>query len=172
MFSSKFRPLLMGFIFFFFIPIPRAIAAERVVIRYHNYRMPIRVSELSEFSRTGQKSLSLQAYFRITGQDSQKMRSALSREVPVNPVTLSRTLNNPIGLVLLNPLGEVITTPSNRANRESLRGALVTSALNDNRISLIEVIENYPTEEVHVHGDRILETYQTMAKIINPIKFF
>ncbi|AFZ46345.1 protein of unknown function DUF1400 [Cyanobacterium stanieri PCC 7202] len=157
---------------FTLIPSLGAIAAERVVIRYHNHRIPIRVSELSEFSRTGRMSLSLQAYFRVSGQDPQRMRTALNREVPVNAVTLSRTLNSPLGLMVLNPLGEVITTPSNRANTESLRGALVTSALNDNRVSLIEVIENYPTEEVHIHGDRILETYQTMARIINPIRLF
>lgn len=158
-------------LFIFMLPLG-AIAAERVVIRYHNHRMPIRVSELSEFSRTGKMSLSLQAYFRVSGQDPQRMRTALNREVPVNATTLSRSLNSPLGLMVLNPLGQVITTPSNRANTESLRGALVTSALNDNRVSLIEVIENYPTEEVHIKGDRILETYQTMAKIINPIKFF
>ncbi|MGY6529179.1 MAG: alpha/beta hydrolase [Cyanobacterium sp.] len=169
---SKLRQLLMGVVFFFSIPTAGAIAAERVIIRYHHHRMPIPVSELSEFSRTGEMSPTIRTYFRATGQDPQRMQQALNREIPVNPVTLSRTLNSPLGLMFLNPLGEIITTPSNRANTEALRGALVTSALNDNRISLMEIIENYPTHEVQVHGDRILETYKTIARIISPMKFF
>ncbi|MBE9222975.1 alpha/beta hydrolase [Cyanobacterium stanieri LEGE 03274] len=170
--QGKLQQLWLGLLLFFLMPPLKAIASERVTIRYHNHRMSMTVAELSEFGRSGQMSSSIQRYFRATEQNPQRMQWALTKEIPINPITLSRTLNSPLGLIFLNPLGEIITTPSNRANIEALRGALVTSALDDNKISLMEIVENYPTDEVQIHGDRILETYKTMAKIINPIKFF
>lgn len=63
----------------------------------------------------------------------------------------------------------MITTPSDRASMQSLRGALVLSALNDNQLSILEIIENYPTAEVHLQGDKMLETYQTLENLIGSI---
>jgi hypothetical protein len=37
---------------------------------------------------------------------------------------------------------------------------LVSSALSEGRITLIETLENYPTPEVHVEGDRLVEVAQ------------
>ncbi|MEB3229330.1 MAG: alpha/beta hydrolase [Synechocystis sp.] len=42
-----------------------------------------------------------------------------------------------------------------------MRGAIITSAAEDNTVQLIEVLENYPTKEVHLEGDRLMELYQT-----------
>jgi thioredoxin reductase len=61
---------------------------------------------------------------------------------------------------MLDQVSDVVHTPTNRANRESLRGALVSSALPDGQITLIETLENYPTPEVHVEGERLVEVAQ------------
>jgi hypothetical protein len=75
-------------------------------------------------------------------------------------------LNNPVGETMLDQVSQVIHTPTNRASRESLRAALVSSALPDGQITLIETLENYPTSEVHVEGNRLAEVAQTITKVL------
>jgi hypothetical protein len=67
---------------------------------------------------------------------------------------------------MLDRASEVVHTPSNRANRESLRGAIVSSALSDGQITLIETLENYPTPEVHVEGERLVDFVQNIRRLL------
>lgn len=62
-------------------------------------------------------------------------------------------------------MGYSIHTSSNQANRQALRSALVLSANGDNKVSLIEVIQNYPTSEVIVEGERLVRTYNQLSII-------
>jgi hypothetical protein len=40
-----------------------------------------------------------------------------------------------------------------------MRAALVLSASEDNNISILEIAQNYPTQEVYIDGNRLSETY-------------
>ena len=62
-------------------------------------------------------------------------------------------------------MGEIVHTPSDRANREALRGALILSALGDNQIQLIEVLENYGPPEVHLEAERLMELLKLVEKV-------
>jgi len=151
----------------------KALSAERVVLRYGTHSMPITVNELVVFAETGKQSSALKTYFRMSEQNPGLLRNALNKDFPVNGVSLSKTLNSPLSFLILNPLTNVITTPTERGSRESLRGALVTSALdNENQLNLIQVIKNYPTHEVHIHGDRMVETYNNMQGMMEAMPFF
>ena len=137
-----------------------ADAAESVVLKYKFLRGSVSVPELVTFANTGELSNSLKSYLRLAGREPEELRRVLTQEVKVNPNLLSGLLNSPVGEVMLDQVSEVVHTPTNRANRESLRGALVSSALSEGRITLIETLENYPTPEVHVEGDRLVEVAQ------------
>jgi hypothetical protein len=138
----------------------RADAAESVVLKYRFLRGSVSVPELVTFAKTGELSNSLKSYLRLAGREPEELRRVLTQEVKVNPNLLSGLLNSPIGEVMLDQVSDVVHTPTNRANRESLRGALVSSALPDGQITLIETLENYPTPEVHVEGERLVEVAQ------------
>lgn len=146
-----------------------AQAAESVILKYGLLEDSINVSELSTFTKTGETSRKLDSYLKLSKQKPQNVREILTQKIPIDGVILSKMLNNPLGDLLLDSISEVITTPSEKASRESLRGALVTSAIEDNNLSLIEIIENYPTQEIHVKGDRLLEIYQQMESILGTI---
>ncbi|MBF2056009.1 MAG: alpha/beta hydrolase [Cyanobacterium sp. T60_A2020_053] len=145
------------------------MGAEDVVIRCGSFRMGISHKDIVTFAETGKKSGNLEIYFNATKQDPKIMQRVLKQNIPVDGVMLSKVLNHSWSSFLLNPLAEVITTPSDSASMQSLRGALVLSALNDNQLSILEIIENYPTAEVHLQGDKILETYQTLENIMGSI---
>lgn len=145
----------------------RAEAAEKVVLKYRFLQEKVSVPELTTFAQTGELSSSLRSYLKLAKKEPNDLRRTLTQDVKVNPTFLYRALNHPLGEGMLDQVSQVIHTPTNRANRESLRGALVSSALPDGNITLIETLQNYPTPEVHVEGDRIAEVMQTIRNWLN-----
>ena len=128
-----------------FVALP-AIASEHAIIKYKIVRESVSVRELSTFAETGELSSSLKNYLRMARQNPKLVRTALNFETKVDIVFLDRLLNSPIGDIILDRVSQVIQTPSNQTNRAALRAALILSA-QDNSISLMEAIENYPTRE-------------------------
>jgi hypothetical protein len=134
-------------------------------MRYGPFQRSASVEELTHFVETGETTRQLRAYFRMSGQDPEQFRQLLSQEVDVDVVTLDRLLNNPVGDVLLDQMGRFVHTPSGDTNREAMRSALVLSASNGNRISLLEVMQNYPTRQIHINGNEALSAYRQISTI-------
>ncbi|MFL9458239.1 alpha/beta hydrolase [Tolypothrix bouteillei VB521301_2] len=149
-----------------------AFAAETVVFQYGIFRETIPVSELTALAETGEVSPKLRFFFNQAEQDPQAVRNTLTREVSANPVTLDRVLNNRIGIFLLDQISQTIHTPSGNADRQALRSSLVLSASKDNKVSLIEIIQNYPTTEVHVEGKRLVRTYEQLSLLAERLENF
>jgi len=147
-----------------------AIAAEQIVLRYGILQESLPVGELSEFSRTGTPSPSLQAYLALANANPQQVRSILIQEIPISPKLLDQALNHGLGHAMLDKVGEAIRTPTGDAHREALRSALVLSASNDKKLSLMEVIQNYPAREVYVEGDRLMSAYTRISKLAQSLQ--
>ncbi len=149
-----------------------AIAAERVVLKYGVFRESIAVADLKTFAKTGEISSDLQFYLDAARQNPKDFRRILTQPAAVNIVTLDRVLNHPIGNILLDQIGQAIHPPGSVASRQAIRSALVLSASPDNQISLIEVMQNYPTSEVEVEGNQILQLHRQikeMGKLLQDI---
>jgi hypothetical protein len=142
-----------------------AVAAEKVVLKYSAIRMTLPVSELEIFAETGKMSPALEMLLGKAKKDPEAVRSSLTRRVKVSQSLLDRTLSSKVGEIILDEVGQVIRTPSGNANREALREALVLSATNDNEITLLEAMKNYPTPEVYVEGDRLVEAYGKLVAV-------
>jgi hypothetical protein len=142
-----------------------AAAAEKVILKYSVIRMTLPVSELEVFAETGKMSPALEMLLGQAKKDPEVVRRTLTRPVKVSQKLLDRTLNSKLGEILLDEVGQVIRTPSGTANQEALRKALVLSASDDNQITLLETIKNYPTSEVHVEGDRLIEAYSKLVAL-------
>lgn len=142
-----------------------ALAADRVVLKYRIFSQSISVKELSTFTETGELSNSLRINLALARQDPKAIRRYLTDPVRVNAVFLDRVLNSPVGNFILDQISQVIHTPSRRADRQALRGALVLSASRDNTITLIETIQNYPTSQLEVEGDRLESAYLQLRRL-------
>lgn len=143
---------------------PDAIAAERIVFRYAGFERSLSVEELAAFAETGELSSDLEHYTNRTDKDPEELQRALVRPIPMRLVFLDVALNSWVGEMLLERVGQTIHTSSGEANQEALRSALILSASDDDAISLIEVIQAYPTEEVYVDGENLLETYYQVSR--------
>ncbi|MBD2039492.1 alpha/beta hydrolase [Microcoleus sp. FACHB-672] len=139
------------------VPATNVSAAEKVLIKVSVFRASVPVSDMKNFAETGEVSASLRDIFNATKQDPEVTRNALTEEVAVDFLLLDRALNHPFGEALLDELGKVVHTRADSANRQALRSAIILSATEDKKISLLEVIQNYPSPEVQVEGDRLIE---------------
>ena len=142
-----------------------AVAAEKVVLKYSAIRMTLPLSELEVFAETGKMSPGLEMLLGKAKKEPEAVRRYLTRPVKVTQKLLDQTLNSKVGEIILDEVGQVIRTPSGNANREALRSALVLSATNDNEITLLETMKNYPTSEVYVEGDRLVEAYSKLVAL-------
>lgn len=140
-------------------------AAENVVLTYGVLEASVSVDELTTFAETGEQSSKIKRYIRQSGQEPDEIRQTLTREVDMDVVVLDSLLNNRAGEFLLDQVGEVIHTRSGSANRQAIRSALVLSASDDNQLSLIEVVQNYPTADVMVDGKRLASAYEQIAEL-------
>ena len=84
--------------------------------------------------------------------------------------TLDRILNSPVGDVALDRLSRTIQTPVNTSNRQALRAALILSASTGNRLSLLEVFQNYPTRQLYVDGRELISTYTQISELAQRIQ--
>ena len=147
-----------------------ALAAEKIVLKYKSFRQSVSVKELTTFAETGEVSPTLNFYLERARQDPQTIRNTLTKQVTASPVVLDRTLNSRVGEFLLDRISQSIHTDFNLANRQALRSALVLSASKDNKVSLIEIIQNYPTQEVYVEGDRLAQTYNQFSILVEGLQ--
>lgn len=140
-------------------------AADSIVLRYMAHRRSVSVDELTTLAETGEVSRPLQVYLRQANRDPEELRRWLTEEIEISPIVLDRALNNPLGNLVLDQVSQTIYTPSQRADRQALRGALILSASDDSKLSLLEVLRNYPTSEVHVDGDRLADTFNRLKAL-------
>ncbi|MBD2089418.1 alpha/beta hydrolase [Microcoleus sp. FACHB-1515] len=142
-----------------------AQAADQVVLKYGVLERSIAVSDLEAFAETGELARPLQRYIRISGEQPERIRQTLTREFTISPRLLDRLLNNPIGEAALDQLSQAIYPPSGSADPAALRSALVLSASDDDRISILEVVRNYPTPQVYIDGERVVQAYNQLRDL-------
>jgi Alpha/beta hydrolase of unknown function (DUF1400) len=148
-------------------------AAETVILKYGILRESLTVPELTTFAETGAMSAGLQAHLKLAHQSPEVVQKYLTQTVRINPILLDRALNSPVGNLILDEVSQAVKTPAGAADRQALRGALILSAQPDSNISILEVLQNYPTQDVLIDGDHLVQTYNQLnilaKRLQNPL---
>ncbi|MGL5061152.1 MAG: alpha/beta hydrolase [Microcoleus sp.] len=142
-----------------------AVAAEKVILKYSAIRMTLPVAELKTFAETGQMSPALEMLLGNAKKNPRTLRRSLNQSLKVDRRFLEQALNSQIGEAVLDEVSQVIRAPSGNEHRQALRSALLLSAKDDDRIALLETIENYPSPEVSVEGDKLAEAYGKLVAL-------
>ena len=128
------------------------VAAEKVIFTYGLVSQSVSIEELEAFAATGEVSRSLRFLLNFSGQNPYLVRWLLTQEFPTNTVIMSRLLNTLMGEYALSQSSNVVHSRSQRGDIHAIRGALITSSSDDQRVSLLELLRNYPTKQVYVDG--------------------
>lgn len=147
----------------------RSIAADKLVFTFGPIGDSVTIEELQRYAETGEVPRTLRPYLRFANADSEAVRAVLTREATISLKFLDRVLNTLPGEYALFQLGTLIHTPTRTANIQALRASLVLSASDDNRISLLEFLEKYPTQDVVIDGVKLLRVARTVTRVKNQV---
>lgn len=145
------------------------LAAEEVIFTYGPANQSVSIEELEKFAQTGDLSPSLQFLFKYSKQNPETVRSALNKTLPANQILISNIFNTTIGESVLDQTSQLLHTKSHRSSREALRSSLIISAQGDNEISLLELLQNYPTKQVYLDSKNVASSVKKVSELLNTI---
>lgn len=147
-----------------------AQAAEQVVLTYGSIYRSLSVAELTEFAETGELSAGLRFYLNLANVEPEVFRTLLTEDLRLRLGFVDSALNSLPGEFALYQVGQVVHTSSRRANIQALRSALVLSVSEDNRVSLLEFLQNYPTPQLYVDGVRLAQVAQDVGDVVEDVQ--
>lgn len=147
-----------------------ANAANEIVFTYGPIGRSLSIEELETFAETGEASRSLQFYLNLADIDPDVFQVVLTEELSISLRFLDRTLNSLPGEYVLFQLGQVINTGAGTTNIRALRSALVLSASDDNRISLLEFLQNYPLRQLTIDGVELARVVRELGDVVEDVE--
>ncbi len=124
-----------------------AEAAERLTLRVGPVRQSVAIADLTYFAETGNAPPSMQLLAPVLTEDMQQaFNERLYIDPSVSEKLMTDLLDSPAGERLLDTLK--IAIPN--AAESDIRDALVIAAQNEQGISLLGVLQTFPTETVTV----------------------
>jgi predicted dienelactone hydrolase len=118
--------------------------------------LSVRVNSLELFATEGKIDTNLAFYLQFATPEQQKaFREALTKQIPLSPVVISRFFNTAIGEDILTRLGKGITIQGGRNGKYALRAAFVQAASDPKGFSLLNVLKKLPAD-VQLQGELLL----------------
>ena len=152
-----------------FLGTPRAEAAEEIIFTYGALQQSFEVKNLETFVETGEVARDVRVLIRYSGREPETLRRLMSAELNVDFLFLYDLLSSLPGEYFLFELGNIIHTKSHRANIQALRSAIVLSARDDNKISLLDFFKNYPLDQMYIDGPKALRVASDANDIIESV---
>lgn len=148
-----------------------AVAADRIYASYAVLERSISIAALEEYAKNGKIEEDLAVYARyVTPDDLKELRKILRARADLDPVVISQFLYTRQGEVLLKRLGEVIQSGSGNSGFYGLRAALILAAADDEGLTLLNVLDQFPTSEIRVNLQRALQMAQELQGWVNQTK--
>lgn len=148
----------------------RAFAANQVVLKYQSLQGSLSVKELATFASTGNASAKLADYMKLAQANSSEFRQSLGNEVKVSSADLDQFLNSWFGKIILDEMSQIIRPATGQSSKQALRSAIALST-KDNKVSFLEVLQNYPATEVEIDIDRLIETDKRINAVSSNLRF-
>ncbi|MCM1981955.1 alpha/beta hydrolase [Lyngbya confervoides] len=148
-------------------------AAERIYASYSLFERSISIEALEIFVREGRYTDNLITYGRFFKRGQlEQVRSGLRERVDLDPLTISQFLYTPIGERLLRRISEVVQPKSGQGGFFALRSALILAAAQEEGLTALNVLKQYPTQGIHVDlrtGLALFEEVQGLVAQTNQV---
>ena len=114
---------------------------------YGSFYRSVETAELEEMVKTGQASGLISDVIRLSGGDDKSFIEALSKKHDVPFRNMKTLINTPLGNSILKKIGAGIFPRRSRINGDkALSSAIIMSIHADDKLQMIELIRNYPTD--------------------------
>ncbi len=132
-------------------------AAERI-----SFSIPVwgefhlSVDSLEIFAEEGRITPEFAYYANYFDEETlQSLRQVLQTNFAVDPVTVYRLTNMPMGEDFLQGLGNLVYTHPNRNGLYAIRSALILAAADSNGLTAINFLRHFPTKEIQLNTNLI-----------------
>jgi hypothetical protein len=150
-----------------------ARAAETITLRFDGRDQTFSVSNIARFAATGEAATpEIQAYFEREPEVRRLVQSVFRAEIAISPTFLSDVeseLRSPTADFILIQLSKLISTPTNPELTDALRSAVFSALGDDNRLSLLEIIERYPEPNVLINLTGLETVYNDVAQFVERV---
>jgi len=131
----------------------------------------ISVESLALYAKTGEVSEELKPYMgyldRLGPDAEAQIRALLTRRADLDVTAVSQFAYTPQGEYLLSKAGEVFRTGARLPGGKGLRGAMIISAADSTKgLTLLNVIENFPTPVLRVDLQQGLDISRQVSKTL------
>jgi predicted dienelactone hydrolase len=141
-------------------------AGERLSFSYGPLIRSLRISSLQAFAKDGSVADDLAFFLQFTpANQREELRSALVQRADIDPLLVSQFFNSRIGADVLERLGRGITMQRGGNGKFALRSALVGAAFSSDGLSLLNVLQQLPTN-IQLHGEAIAGAAKAGEKVI------
>lgn len=145
-----------------------AYSAERINLSYGIVQRSISVDSLETYAKTGQINDDLAAYVEdLNPSQLAQLRQALLTRIPLSAVEVSQFLYTPIGESLLERIGVVIQTEAPQSRFYAIRSALILAAADPEGFTLLNVLRQFPLEEININLSRSLAIAEAVQLLVN-----
>jgi predicted dienelactone hydrolase len=142
------------------------IAAERVSFWYSALEFSVPVDSLETYAQTGEIDGALATYAQyISPQEVVKLRTTLTYQADIDHVTISRFLNSSLGENVLKYIGDIIKTSPNQNGFYALRSALILAAASPKKLTLLNVLRQFPADTIQVDAQASLKLADTFIEL-------
>ncbi len=164
------KSVLMGAGVGVFGMVGSASAAETVLLRFDETQVTVSIQEIEEFAGSGTISGDLQEFFQKYPEIQEEAQTILDQQITVTEAFIERTLSGSTGEFVLIQLRKLLSNPSGDSNIESLRTTLIDAYEDDNRFSVLELLQKYPEEEIYVDLRGLQQVYGDVVTFVERIQ--
>ncbi|MGB3508530.1 MAG: alpha/beta hydrolase [Microcoleaceae cyanobacterium] len=148
-----------------------AIATKKIVVEIKGpIQASIKVKDLEIFAKTGETTKTISQALGISKVSPNTVRGLMTLELGADVTNLAKVLYSKLGQNITEGITEVIQTRHNYESDKALRSAIILAAADDNKISVLEVLEKYPTDEMHIDVGRINEIVEKVKGTIGNLE--
>ena len=148
----------------------RVNAAELLVVRFKQEEVTITTREIAEFVDTGFLPVQLQEFLDEHKQVPEDLRQVLTDRIKIDRKFVDKALDSSIGRFALLKLDELIQNSSVQEDLESLKTAIVEEVDELGSISLLGLIEAYPTPTIRLNLSGLETAYADAKHFIEDIE--
>lgn len=138
----------------------QAIAAETLVVTYGGFSTSVDLADLEHLAETGEAPDSMKFYLGLANLEPETLQRLLNQKFNVSVEFVEDMIVAPGGQEILEQITKVLHTESGEGSEPALRATLVQSTVDDSQISLLELLQNYPTAQVYLNSRNLIQLIQ------------
>ncbi len=145
----------------------KAVGAENIILNYGALEFSVSVDSLKTYSQTGELEGTLKSYADfLTPEQLEQLRVGLNTSADFSPLAIAQFLYSYQGEKILERVARVIRTKARQPGFYALRSALILAAADQDGLTPLNVLKQFPTEVLRVDSKQGLEIVKNLSQVV------